>query len=123
ACGVPLVTTAVGNMPEFLRHGENGLFVTRSVDDIAAKLRRLRDDAELREEMGRAARATAEAWDWRHQAPRYAEMFEAVLDGRLPFPKTPTAARRAADAVTASRVWRAGSRIAWRVATLWRRST
>jgi glycosyltransferase involved in cell wall biosynthesis len=123
ACGVPLVTTAVGNMPEFIRDGQNGLFVTRSVDDIAAKLRRLRDDAELREQMGRAARATVEAWDWRHQAPRYAEMFEAVLDGRLPFPKTPTVARRAAEAVTGSRVWRAGSRIAWRAATLWRRST
>jgi hypothetical protein len=118
---VPVVTTAVGNMPEFIRNGQNGLFVTRSVDDIAAKLRRLRDDAELREQMGRAARATVEAWDWRYQAPRYAEMFEAVLDGRLPVPKRPAAARRAADAVTGSRVWRAGSRIAWRVATLWRR--
>jgi glycosyltransferase involved in cell wall biosynthesis len=82
ACGLPILTTAVGNMPEFIRNGENGLFVTRDVEDIAAKLRRLRDDAGLRERMGHAARATAEAWDWRHQAPRYAEMFETVLNGR-----------------------------------------
>lgn len=79
ACGVPIVTTPVGNMPELIRDGENGLFVTRDVDDIAAKLRRLRDDPELRERMGRAARASVESWDWRHQAPRYAAMFEAVL--------------------------------------------
>ncbi len=82
ACAVPVLTTPVGNMPELIRDGENGLFVTRDVDDIAAKLRRLRDDPELRERMGRTARAAVEAWDWRHQASRYAEMFEAVLDGR-----------------------------------------
>ncbi|HEX7830870.1 MAG TPA: glycosyltransferase family 4 protein, partial [Thermoanaerobaculia bacterium] len=79
ASGVPVLTTPVGNMPEFIRDGENGLFVTRDVDDIAAKLRALRDDPELRARMGRAARVTAEAWDWRHQAPHYAEMFRAVL--------------------------------------------
>jgi glycosyltransferase involved in cell wall biosynthesis len=84
ACGVPIVTTPVGNMPEFIRDGENGLFITRDVDDIAAKLRRLRDDPELRERMGRAARAAVEAWDWRDRAPRYAEMFEAMLNGRVP---------------------------------------
>ncbi|HEX2836280.1 MAG TPA: glycosyltransferase family 4 protein [Thermoanaerobaculia bacterium] len=82
ACGLAVLTTRVGNMPEFIRDGENGLFVTRDIDDIAAKLRRLRDDPELRSRMGQAARATAETWDWRHQAPRYAEMFRAVLEGR-----------------------------------------
>jgi glycosyltransferase involved in cell wall biosynthesis len=82
ASGLAVLTTPVGNMPELIRDGENGLFVSRDADDIAAKLRRLRDDPELRERMGSAARASVEAWDWRYQAPRYAEMFEAVLDGR-----------------------------------------
>jgi glycosyltransferase involved in cell wall biosynthesis len=111
ACGLPIVTTAVGNMPELIRDGENGFFVTRDVEDIAAKLRRLRDDPELRERMGRAARASIEAWDWRQQAPHYAKMFEAVLARRVSLPK-----RRAA-----SRVWHVGSRAARRVASLWRR--
>lgn len=123
ACGLPVLTTPVGNMPELIRDGENGLFVSRDADDIAAKLRRLRNDPGLRERMGRAARASVEAWDWRHQASRYAEMFEAVLNGRVPLPPARTAARRATDAVTGSRIWRAGSRIAWRVASSWRRST
>jgi hypothetical protein len=83
ACGIPIVSTAVGNMPEFLRDGENGFLVERRVDDIARALRRLRDDPALRARMGSAARATAEAWDWSHQAPRYAELFDAVLSGRV----------------------------------------
>lgn len=82
ASGLAILTTPVGNMPELIRDGENGLFVSRDVDDIAAKLRRLRDDPEFRERMGRAARASVEAWDWRHQAPRYAEMFASVLASR-----------------------------------------
>ena len=84
ACGLPVVTTRVGNMPEFIRDGENGFFVERDVADIAEKLRRLRDDPRLRERLGRAARTTAEQWDWRRQAARYDEMFRDVLgdDGR-----------------------------------------
>jgi glycosyltransferase involved in cell wall biosynthesis len=122
ACGLPVVTTPVGNMPELIRDGENGLFVSRDVADIGAKLRLLRDDPELRERMGRAARATVETWDWIYQAPRYAEMFDAVLNGRAPLPPPRTAARRVTDAVTGSRVWRASRRIASRVASTWRRS-
>jgi glycosyltransferase involved in cell wall biosynthesis len=85
ACGLPVVTTRVGNMPELIRDGENGFFVERDAADIAAKLRRLRDDPGLRERLGRAARATAEQWDWRHQAARYDAMFREVLgDGPEP---------------------------------------
>jgi glycosyltransferase involved in cell wall biosynthesis len=86
ACGLPVVTTRVGNMPEFIRDGENGFLVERDARDIADKLRRLRDDPGLRDRLGRAARATAELWDWRHQAARYDAMFRDVLaESRLPF--------------------------------------
>jgi glycosyltransferase involved in cell wall biosynthesis len=80
ACGLPVVTTRVGNMPELIRHGENGFFVERDVADIAEKLRRLRDDPGLRDRLGRAARATVvESWDWRRQAAHYDEMLRAVI--------------------------------------------
>jgi len=83
ACGLPVVTTRVGNMPELIRDGENGFFVERDAADIAEKLARLRDDPELRDRLGRAARATVvESWDWRWQAARYEPMFEAVLEER-----------------------------------------
>lgn len=115
ACGVPIVTTAVGNMPEFIRDGENGFLVARDAVAIAARLRQLRDDPELRDRMGRAARATAEDWDWRHHAPRYAEMFAGVLGGHAAEAPPWKARHRLADAITALRIWRAGSRLAGRV--------
>jgi glycosyltransferase involved in cell wall biosynthesis len=115
ACGLPIVTTPVGNMPELIREGENGLFVSRSVDGIAAAFRRLRDDPALRVRMGRAARASVAAWDWCHQAPRYTEMFRAVLDDRLPV-------RRSLAGRTAQHVRHVGARLALRVAALSRRA-
>jgi glycosyltransferase involved in cell wall biosynthesis len=84
ACGLPVVTTRVGNMPEFIRDGETGLFVERSVADIAEKLRRLRDSPALRSRLGRAARLEAERWDWRYQATRYDAMLRSMLDARAP---------------------------------------
>lgn len=79
ACGLPVITTRVGNMPELIRHGENGFFVERDVAGIAGKIGRLRDDPELRMRMGRAARKAVEPWDWRRQAARYDTLFQAVL--------------------------------------------
>jgi glycosyltransferase involved in cell wall biosynthesis len=79
ACGLPVVTTRVGNMPELIRDGENGFFVDRDAGDLALKLTRLRDDPALRARLGRAARATvADSWDWRRQAAAYEAMLQQV---------------------------------------------
>ena len=83
ACGLPVITTRVGNMPELIRDGENGFFVERDAADIAEKLRWLRDDPGLRARLGRAARAAVvESWDWRLQAACYEPMLKAVLEER-----------------------------------------
>ncbi|MEK6279461.1 MAG: glycosyltransferase family 4 protein [Acidobacteriota bacterium] len=79
ACGVPVVTTRVGNMPELVRHGVNGLFVDRNVSDIAAKITQLRDNPPLRTELSRSMLASIQAWDWRRQAENYRNMFETIL--------------------------------------------
>jgi glycosyltransferase involved in cell wall biosynthesis len=79
ACGVPVVTTRVGNMPELVRHGVNGLFVEWNVSDIAAKLTQLRDNPPLRTELSRNMLASIQAWDWRRQAENYRSMFETIL--------------------------------------------
>jgi phenylacetate-coenzyme A ligase PaaK-like adenylate-forming protein/spore maturation protein CgeB len=79
ACGVPLLTTRVGNMPELVRDGENGLFIERDVADIVAKLTKLRDDAGMRGRMAESVLTSIQKWDWSKQAENYRAMFEAIL--------------------------------------------
>jgi glycosyltransferase involved in cell wall biosynthesis len=61
ACGLPIVATRVGGVPEVIREGENGLMV--EPDDEAslyAALVSLTNDSRLRKQMGSKARAYAQ---------------------------------------------------------------
>jgi glycosyltransferase involved in cell wall biosynthesis len=79
ACGVPIVTTPVGNMPELIDDGVNGFFFDGTVPELVDRLTRLRDDAALAASMSARIRQSATAWDWTIQAENYARMFESVL--------------------------------------------
>ena len=79
ACGVPLVTTCVGNMPELVQHGVNGFFVERDVGDIARSLRALRDDSSLRAAMSTQIHRDIQAWDWSLRSKAYRQMFQQML--------------------------------------------
>jgi glycosyltransferase involved in cell wall biosynthesis len=63
ATGVPLVTTRVGQAPELVGHGENGLLCdVDDVENLAASLQRLHDDPRLRQRFRAEGRKTAEAY-------------------------------------------------------------
>jgi glycosyltransferase involved in cell wall biosynthesis len=56
AAGCPVIATAVGGVPEVIREGENGLLVpANDVPALAAAIRRLFDDEELRRRLAQAA--------------------------------------------------------------------
>ncbi|MFO1395886.1 MAG: glycosyltransferase family 4 protein [Burkholderiales bacterium] len=62
ACGLPAVSTPIGAIPEAVRDGETGLLVPpRDVPALTGALERLMRDAALRERMGQAAHAYAQA--------------------------------------------------------------
>ncbi|RNJ44994.1 lipopolysaccharide biosynthesis protein [Mesorhizobium erdmanii] len=79
ACGIPLVTTRVGNMPELVRDGDNGLFFDGTAEGLADKLALLRDTPSLRSRMAARMIETIREWDWRVQAENYAHMFTSLL--------------------------------------------
>lgn len=67
ACGRPIVSVPVGNMPEFIEDGVNGFLVKRSIDSIGMQLELLKDNISKAELMGSNARQTVlNGWTWEH---------------------------------------------------------
>jgi len=85
ACGVPLLTTRVGNMPELIRNGVNGLFIDREIADIATKAGWLRDHPAYRTSLAQHLLRDIQAWDWSIQSQAYQGMFEAMLRQKASF--------------------------------------
>jgi hypothetical protein len=80
ACQIPVISTRVGLAPELIEHGKNGLLIDRTVKAIRGAVMRLRDDQELRLQMGLRAREIVEAvWNWDVQTRNYVPFFEHGL--------------------------------------------
>jgi glycosyltransferase involved in cell wall biosynthesis len=86
ACGLPVISTRVGNMPEIIWDGYNGFLVDRSVEAIEEaieKLKRLN-----RDELSHNARSSILAgWTWHQQAEKYVHMFKTMFKVRCNSPK------------------------------------
>ena len=82
ACGLPVVATAAGGVPELVRHGENGLLAEpHDVAAIARHLTTLLLDAPLRQRLGAAARCTVEVgYDVRAAAAELAALFAGTAE-------------------------------------------
>jgi glycosyltransferase involved in cell wall biosynthesis len=77
AAGVPVVATRLHALPEIVEDGVTGLLVAPDDDELAAALRTLLDDDELRSRMGEAGRAVAyERFDARRTTAALLEVLE-----------------------------------------------
>ena len=81
ACGVPVVASRAGGLPEVVREGEDGfLCPVGDVDAMAAAVGRILDDAELHRRLAATARAGAVARFSRGpMVTRYESYYERVL--------------------------------------------
>lgn len=80
ACGLPAITTAVGNAPELIREGETGWFIEPTAESLIACVERLQylEPYEYRR-MSEAIRAEVEAnWTWEKRAGAYRKALEVV---------------------------------------------
>jgi glycosyltransferase involved in cell wall biosynthesis len=82
ACGVPLVSTTGGALPEVVgRHGDTALLVPPGdPGELAAALVRALDDHRLRARMGEAGRRRVlERFSWRATADATVEQYRAAI--------------------------------------------
>jgi glycosyltransferase involved in cell wall biosynthesis len=80
ACGVPVVSTRAGGIPDMLQHGHTGLLV--DVDDeaaMAAQLLRVLQDTALARRLGQAGRAQAEQYAWARVKPLWLAAYQRAL--------------------------------------------
>jgi len=83
AAGLPVVSTAVGGVPELVQEGATGLLVpSEDAGALAQAMQALVDDPVRRQAMGAAARQHAVAhFDIRHTVRGYEQLYESLLKG------------------------------------------
>lgn len=81
AFGMAVVTTPVSGMLDFIRDGDNGLFVpVGDADGCVSAIHRLLDDPALAQRMGVSARQSVISHTWRESAKNLAQAYRSVYD-------------------------------------------
>jgi glycosyltransferase involved in cell wall biosynthesis len=82
ACGLPVVASRTGGIPDVVVEGETGLLVTHgSAADLSVALRRVVGDPPLAHALGRAGRRRAESeFAWEARARTTNDVFVSSLD-------------------------------------------
>lgn len=81
ACGLPVIATRVGNMPEIIVDGFNGFLVHRGVESIAEALEKLKH-SDLRQMSLNARNSILNGWTWKQQVLKYEHMFRTLVSQR-----------------------------------------
>ena len=80
AAGTPVVATDAHGNRDFCRDGENCLIVTPEPDAVAAALRRVFHDVDLRTRLVEAGLSTADRYTWDRRIDQLERFFEAVAE-------------------------------------------
>ncbi|AUX24467.1 glycogen synthase [Sorangium cellulosum] len=86
ATGLPVVSTAVGGIPDLVAEGETGLLVPAgAADALASQLAALKADPARAAAMGRRGRALALGrYSAEHMTASYMDIYDALLSRRTP---------------------------------------
>lgn len=79
SCGVPVMTTSVGDVPELVEHDRTGWILPRNESDFLEVARNARDNIQSLRKMGACARLhILEHWTWREVAADWMLAFSSV---------------------------------------------
>jgi glycosyltransferase involved in cell wall biosynthesis len=80
ACGVPIVASKIGGIPDVVKDGENGLLVPpRDSGALADVIIYLLENEDIRERMGKNGRKKVEDYSWEKIAEETENVYETVL--------------------------------------------
>ena len=81
SCGLPVVATTAGALPEVVEDGKNGILVpSRDSRALAGAIKRLLKDEHMRETMGEEGRRrVVRQFDWREAARKTIDVYREVL--------------------------------------------
>jgi glycosyltransferase involved in cell wall biosynthesis len=80
ACGRPIISNAIGNMPELIVDGWNGFIVPRKIGAYIEKIKYFKENRDELIRMGKNARKSIEeGWTWKIQAENYRKMFKDIF--------------------------------------------
>jgi glycosyltransferase involved in cell wall biosynthesis len=80
ACGVPVISTSVGIMPEVINDGENGFLVDWNAEQIANTIIRLLDDSDLYEKIAQAGRQSVQKFEAEKIIRDYALGYHRIIE-------------------------------------------
>ncbi|MBI3412762.1 MAG: glycosyltransferase family 4 protein [Candidatus Aenigmarchaeota archaeon] len=80
SCGTPVVASAVGSLPEIVKHGYNGfLSAPESPGSIAENVIKVLSDRKLRRRLAANAPGSVKVFDWMESAKKYVKIYKSVL--------------------------------------------
>jgi len=81
--GLPTIIPKTAGAAELIEHGKNGMLIesAESTSEMAAHLRALKDNPEMRASVGALGRSSVQGYDWRFVAAETMKMYEDVLGG------------------------------------------
>jgi D-inositol-3-phosphate glycosyltransferase len=80
ACGTPVLASRVGGLQTLIRDGQTGYLVPwRCPEAFTERMELLLGNEALRNELGSAGHAAAQAYRWDQIAKRTADLYEAVI--------------------------------------------
>ena len=81
SCGLPVITTAIGETKHLLSSDEGILVEPDNTDEVIDAMRVLAEDKKLRERMGRNCRMKiVDEYSWSNQVTKIEEVYKRVIE-------------------------------------------